>query len=217
MATLHIVAGAVGLLSGIASLTFKKGSRAHRKAGKVFFISMLIMAGLGAYMAYFKPAMLSVVVATLTFYLVATAWMTVVRKKNESGLFEIIALLVVLATGVAGIMFGFEASATEAGTKDGFPAGGYYFFGSVALFAGLLDIRVIVRGGLAGVQRLVRHLWRMCFSLWIATTSFFIGQPQVFPEPISSIELRAIPVVLVILVMLFWLGRTMFTRRFKHA
>ena len=35
------------------------------------------------------------------------------------------------------------------------------------------DLRVIRMGGLKGPRRLARHLWRMCFALFIAAASFF--------------------------------------------
>jgi len=52
---------------------------------------------------------------------------------------------------------------------------------------------MLVRGGVSGRQRVVRHLWRMCFGLFIATGSFFIGQPQVFPAFIRRTNLLFIP------------------------
>lgn len=59
-----------------------------------------------------------------------------------------------LVTGVAAVVFGFE---TLDGTKDGFPASGYFFFGAIALLTAGLDIRVLVNRGVAGLQRIVRH------------------------------------------------------------
>ena len=47
----HISMGLVGILSGAAALTFRKGSRAHEMVGHVFFVSMLIMASMGATLA----------------------------------------------------------------------------------------------------------------------------------------------------------------------
>jgi hypothetical protein len=43
------------------------------------------------------------------------------------------------------------------------------------------DIRMLTRGGIAGRERITRHLWRMSFGLYIATGSFFLGQQQVSP------------------------------------
>jgi hypothetical protein len=47
--------------------------------------------------------------------------------------------------------------------------------GSVCLLAALGDIRMLVRGGVLGTKRIARHLWRMCFGLFIAAGSFFLG------------------------------------------
>ena len=60
---------------------------------------------------------------------------------------------------------------------------------------------------LTRTARIARHLWRMCFSLFIASGSFFLGQQQVFPEalrdsiPLYVIALSPLP------VMLFWLAK----------
>lgn len=69
------------------------------------------------------------------------------------------------------------------------------------------DLRAIRAGGLRGLQRLARHLWRMCFGLFIATGSFFLGQTKFIPEPV-----RVVPVLLVlgfapILFLIYWMWR----------
>jgi hypothetical protein len=71
--------------------------------------------------------------------------------------------------------------------------------------------------GLQGARRIARHLWRMCFALFIAAGSFFLGQAQVFPEPIRKSGLLPIPVLLVLLLMFFWLVRVRFTQRYRRA
>ena len=40
----HICAGTIGLVSGTAAMSFRKGSTRHVLAGKVFVASMLVMA-----------------------------------------------------------------------------------------------------------------------------------------------------------------------------
>ena len=78
-------------------------------------------------------------------------------------------------------------------------------FGIVGLLGGLLDARLLWAGGIQGAHRLARHLWRMCFAMWIATASFFLGQARFFPEPIRKSGLLAIPVLLVAGLMFYWL------------
>ena len=72
----HISAGIVGILSGAAAMSFRKGSPRHALAGKVFVISMLTMAATAVYLAVTKHQSGNVLGGAFTFYLVATAWLT---------------------------------------------------------------------------------------------------------------------------------------------
>jgi uncharacterized membrane protein len=82
---LHVGAATIGLLSGFAALSLRKGARAHRLTGNAFFISMLCMASTAAYMALMKTQMINAIVGILTFYMVATAWLTVKRPAGRPG------------------------------------------------------------------------------------------------------------------------------------
>jgi uncharacterized membrane protein len=99
---LHIFAGIVGILSGAAAMSFRKGSLRHAQAGKVFVISMLTMAASAVYLAIVKHQMNNVGGGILTFYLIATAWVTARRRHGETSKFDWAALLIPLANGVAG-------------------------------------------------------------------------------------------------------------------
>lgn len=207
IAIVHIGAGTVALLAGTAALTLRKGSRGHRAAGNAFFVSMLVMSALGASMAWIKPDIGTTIMGVLTFYVTATAWMTVIRKEGECGRFEIIAILAALALTAGALAAGFEAAAGMRGVKHGYPAVFYFIVAGIGSLLAFGDLRVIARRGIAGVQRLRRHLWRMCFALFIAAGSLFLGQPMVFPEPIRGTALLFAPVLLVIGTMVFWLIR----------
>jgi hypothetical protein len=89
----------------------------------------------------------------------------------------------------------------------------YFFMGSVPLLAAAGDIRMLVRGGISGRQRLVRHLWRMCFGLFIATGSFFLGQQQVFPAWLRRTNILFVPAILPLILLIFWLIRVRLTKR----
>ena len=69
---LHMCGGIVGLLSGTAAISFRKGSRRHRMAGNVFVVSMLCMAIAGVYLAFMKSQAGNVLSGVFTFYLVST-------------------------------------------------------------------------------------------------------------------------------------------------
>jgi hypothetical protein len=213
---LHICGAIIGLLSGWAAMFFRKGFRLHRSAGNVFFVSMLCMSASAACMAFMKEELINLIAGVLTFYLVATAWMTIKRKEGETGLFEIGAMVVALADGTACLIYGSEASHSATGLKGGYPAAAYLIFGSVALLCAVWDIRMLICGGVSGAHRIARHLWRMCLALLITTMSFFIGKQRLFPEAILKTHLNLVPVILIAVLMIFWLCRVLFTNQYKR-
>ena len=73
---------------------------------------------------------------------------------------------------------------------------------------------MILARGFRGTHRIARHLWRMCFALFIATGSFFLGQAKVIPKPIRIVPLLAIPALLPLVLLLYWLARVLFTQRY---
>jgi uncharacterized membrane protein len=213
----HISAATVGLLSGIVSMSFPKGSRGHRVAGNVFFISMLGMSAAGAYLAFVKSQMGNVFGGVLTFYLVATAWITARRREGGTGIFNWAAFLIAFTIGACIVTWGVEAANSPTGSKDGVPAAGYFVLGSVALLSAAGDVRMLVRGGVFGAQRIARHLWRMCFALFIATGSIFLARPQIFPAVLRETHVLVLLGILPLILMVFWLIRVRFTNTYKRT
>ncbi len=150
----HICAGTLGFLSGVVAVFLRKGSRRHALAGTVFVISMLSLAATGVYMAIMKSRPGNILGGTLTFYLVATAWMTAKRRNTDgaTGLFDWGALLVVSALAAVELTFGLEAAISPTGSKYGYPPWPYFFLGSVALIAATGDVRMLVRSGISGTS-----------------------------------------------------------------
>jgi hypothetical protein len=211
---LHVCSAAVGLMSGFMTMALRKGSGLHGAAGTVFFVSMLSASGAGAVVAAFlRPNSGNVMGSTLTFYLVATAWMAARRRDGKAGIFDLGALLFVLAIAAAGATWGLEAARSHSGARDGYAAGFYFVFGSIALLFASSDVRMIVCGGVSGTQRIARHLWRMCTALLFATLSFYPGQGRLFPKWLRETNLLNIPAVLLIGAMLFWLYRVSVRKR----
>ena len=56
----------------------------------------------------------------------------------------------------------------------------------------------------------------MCVALFLAAISLFIGQSQVFPEPLRNSGLLPIPVLLVLVLMFYWLVRVLFTQWYRR-
>jgi uncharacterized membrane protein len=203
----HICGAVIGLISGFMTMMFRKGSGLHAVAGTVFFVSMLCMSSSAVYIATFlRPNKGNVLVAVLTFYLVATAWVTARRREAKVGVFDRIGFLVVAANGVSGIIWGLQAVRSPAG-GNGFPAPAYFIFGTVSVLFAVADVRMIRSGGVAGAKRIARHLVRMSTALLIATLSLYPGRPQVFSEALRQSHLLLIPHILLIGAMVFHLVR----------
>ena len=207
---LHIGGASVGLVAGAVALAVRKGELLHRTAGDVFVVAMLTMTFVAAIMAPLIHQPANTVVAVFTFYLVATGWATMRRPAGEAGRFEVGAMLAAIGAGVLGLWLG---GSVATGPDSATQRSAAYIVAAVAALAAGLDLRVILRGGLSGVQRLARHLWRMCAGFFIATGSFFLGQQQVLPHFVRGSSLLFIPAFAPLALMVFWLLRVRMTGR----
>jgi len=74
-------------------------------------------------------------------------------------------------------------------------------------------VRMIREGSLRGARRLARHLWRMCFGLFVATGSFFFGQAKFIPAPIRIGPLLSALGIAPLEILLYWMWRVRLRRR----
>jgi uncharacterized membrane protein len=213
MKAIHITCGILALAAGATALCATKGSPLHRRSGQVFVAAMLVMTLTGAALAWLKPDRGSVVAGLLTFYLVSTATLTVKRPLAQVRGLTVGLMLLALVLAAVGFGFGFQALASANGRVDGIPAPPLFMFGIVALLAAAMDARMLWAGGIEGAHRLARHLWRMTYAMWMATTSAFLGQAKFFPLPVRESGLLAVPVLLVTAMLLYWLVRVYWRRR----
>lgn len=215
---IHIFAGMLAIGSGAVAMLAAKGSALHRQAGSWFVFSMLAMTGSAALVSFFlRIDHVTGVVALFTAYLVTTSWLAVKRSVEQSRKALLGLALAAIALGVYALSrwLDFQANPQSLITKNS-PPQTLLVFGLVSLIAAALDLRLCYVKRLVGAQRLVRHLWRMCFAMLIATGSLFAGQMQVFPAmlrkaSVVGLPLLLLPVLLVLLSSLYWLGRTLFS------
>lgn len=209
MLLLHIAAGLLALIAGAMALLAHKGGTWHRRSGTIFACAMLVMSSTGALMSALIGERISVIAGVLTFYLVSTGWLTLRRPLAQSRGIVTAFMLVAVAVAAAGFAIGIEMSG-NAKTARWAPM--FFVFGSVALIAAALDVRLLIAGAIQGAHRLARHLWRMGFALFIANASFFLGQAKLLPPQWRYFGLLALPVITVLLVTLYWLVRVHWKR-----
>ena len=212
---IHIAAGGLAIILGAVALSVKKGGTIHRRSGLLFVYAMLVMGVSASILSLLKGGDNGNLFAgVLTGYFVGTALTTVrpvscwMRRINAVAL----TVAVVLAAGCA-----FNAARminTPGRDLNGVPnqtAGMMsLIIGVVLVMAAAGDVRIMRFGMPRGGPRLARHLWRMCFALFIAAGSFFSLRErvaQILPEPFTTGPMRALPIVLLFGAMFYWLWR----------
>ncbi|WP_369060862.1 DUF2306 domain-containing protein [Caulobacter sp. 73W] len=206
---IHIAAGAVGLASGLFSMASRKGARVHRLAGRVFFVSMLIMAGAGAIIAPFRESgrWTNTIAGVFTFYLVATAWVAARRRPGQVGRFEAVALAAPVGILAAALWIAIGIGGSQIAN----------IFAAVALIAGICDVRMIRAGGLTPNGRVARHLWRMGVAFTVSVMAFFVGQQEYLPRIIQGTAVVGIPALAALGATLFWLAQRTWPKRRRIA
>ena len=208
---IHIVAGGLAIILGAVALLASKGATLHRRSGLLFVYAMLTMGMSGSVMALRQSLTnANVLGGFMSAYFVITALTTVRPVSAWTRRLDAGALVVALALALIEIGLGFKALASPHGTINGVPFFMLFFLATITMMAAAGDVRVMRAGALRGGPRLARHLWRMCFALFIAAGSFFSIRARVakiLPEPFTTPAMRALPVALVFVAMFYWLWR----------
>jgi len=202
---IHIAAGMLAIPLGFLALAVKKGGTPHRRIGLVFVWTMFVLGITAAILGNIGGGLMAV-------YFVGTAWMTV-RQMNDSPWtrrINVAALTFAVVFAILDIVGGVKAFNSPHRMLNGAPFFMLFFIAGIMILAAAGDLRVIRSGVPRGVPRLARHLWRMCFALFIAAGSFFSISERVakiLPEPFTTAPVRALPILLVFGAMFYWLWR----------
>ena len=214
---IHTPAGAVGLIASIVILFTRKGTSSHRKIGRLFTVSMLIMLSSAFVAAALKGSVGDMVLSVVITYTVFTAWLTTYHRKGETGVLEYVALTWIVAIGIASVFLN-SNWLLETGTPNLYP-----FWAIFAALCAIGDVRNIRQGGLSGTQRIVRHVWRIGFSLlWAAlalTDKIMKAQGSDIKElPQGEVlYIVVIPITVILIIIVGWLLDVLYFSRKKYA
>jgi uncharacterized membrane protein len=208
----HIAGGSIGMITGVVALASRKGQRVHRAAGSIFVLAMFAAYAVGAGVAPFlesgqRP---NFVAGIMALYLLVSGTMAARLRNVKAGAPEVIGLIIALSLVAAGLTFMRMGADSASGTVDGSPPQAFLLFVVAGAFAAAGEIHVLIRKQLSRVSRIARHLWRMCFSLFIASGSFFLGQMQVFPKALQDSVVLYVLALAPLPIMVFWLGKVRF-------
>jgi uncharacterized membrane protein len=204
----HVAMGTVALVAGSVAIAARKGGTWHRRGGRVFLCAMIAMGGAAVGIAVYEGKE-SVAGGALTAYLVFTAWTTLRPLPAAGRQVDIALMLLAFTFAVLGYVQAFTALGRPGNQIEGVPAGMLLFMTTIVLLAAIGDARMIRAGGIQGTRRLARHLWRMCYGLFIATGSFVA---QLVRMTFMPQWMRSVPVILVLaagplVVLVYWMWR----------
>ena len=208
---IHVAAGGLAIILGAVALLVKKGGTIHRRAGLLFVGAMLVMGTSASILAFRKsPADPNVLGGFMVAYFVVTALTTVRPVSPWTRRVNVAMLAIPFGLAFVDMVTGVMAFNTPHGFLNGVPFAMYFFLGTVMILAAVGDVRILRFGMPRGGPRLARHLWRMCFALFIAAGSFFSIRARVakiLPEPFTTAPMRVLPIVLLFGAMFYWLWR----------
>jgi uncharacterized membrane protein len=197
----HIISAVLALMFGYVALFAAKGSSLHRKTGIFFVYAMVGMSLTGALIATVKPDRGSIIAGLLTFYFVVTSLLTVKQVPAHRQI-SMFAMVWGFVLGLFAVWAGWWL--VQRGRPEAAPM---LIFSAMSIGGAIGDWKMLRAGGLQGRARIKRHLWRMCFAMWVAAASFFWGPPTRVPELIRYPLVFPIPVLAPIAVMLYWLWK----------
>ncbi|HEX2164602.1 MAG TPA: hypothetical protein VHM02_11690 [Thermoanaerobaculia bacterium] len=209
---IHIAAGGLAIVLGAVALLVRKGGTLHRRSGLLFVGAMLVMGTTGAILGFSKggPTDGNVFAGFVVAYFVGTALVTVRPVSPWTRRSHAVALVAAVGLALAQVTSGVDAWNSPGHVRDGVPAVMLFLFAAIFTLAAAGDLRVLRFGVPRGGRRLARHLWRMCFALFIAAGSFFSIRERVamiLPEPFTTGPMRALPILLLFGAMFYWLWR----------
>jgi uncharacterized membrane protein len=204
----HFAGGLVSIVAGAVALSATKGSRLHKRSGLVFTWAMVVLGLTAAAIGTYEGIPSQVFAGLLAAYLVFTA-MTTVKPlpgigRRVNAVLMVLAFAYALASLYGGVTEWIDPTVEVVGRPRVVPP---LVIGIVILLAAIGDLRAIRAGGLQGSRRLARHLWRMCFGLFIATGSFFLGQMKFIPQPVRIVPLLLALAFTPVLFLFYWLWR----------
>jgi len=209
--SIHVAAGGVAIILGAVALVVKKGGTSHRRSGLLFVGAMLAMGFSASLLGFRKSATdPNVFTGLMTAYFVGTALTTVRPASAWTSRINVAGLIIISFLAFGGFARGVQAFNSPHGNLNGVPFFMQVFLAGVMFLAAIGDMRIMRSGVPRGAPRLRRHLWRMCFALFIAAGSFFSIRERVakiLPEPFTTGPMRALPILLLFGAMFYWLWR----------
>lgn len=194
-------------------MSTRKGGGLHIRTGRAFVVLMTVSSLLGAVMGLiaFESFFITVFAGVLGAYLVVSGWLSAQRYAALTPALDRLLSAVNAANFLALISLGGMALNRPDGAMFGFAGEHYLFLAVLSGIAAIADCSRVFRRALSRKHVIARHLWRMLLGFFIAAGSAFTGPgASAFPEVVQASGILALPELIILIVMLFYLVRTVF-------
>jgi hypothetical protein len=186
----HIAAGNAALISGLISMTSKKGKLVHRKAGLVFFYSMIVVTISSIYLAFVKDIPFLFHIGIFVFYQTYNGWRTLKNKSQYPSFFDWILQLLALINGIF-MIYSMQIV--------------LLVFGGISLMLVFNDLKLFIKvyraKPIPKLTWLTRHIGNMIGAFIGALTAFLVVNFS-FPGPYWLIWLA--PTFVLVPLMRYW-------------
>ena len=199
---LHIVGGAVGLLTGTLNLIGKKGDKKHKLIGKVFFVSMLASGASSLVLAYLHPNYFLFMVGVFTLYMVGSGQRYLKHKQLNASDSKALEWTITALMLLAGLLFvGIGVYTLVKSNLFGLV---FVVFGGLGLMFVRQDFKNYKGKSTVKNYWLVEHLQRMTGSVIAAMTAYLVVNSMYFPEQIPAFVYWLLPTAVLTPLIVKW-------------
>ena len=206
---IHVAAGVISLVTGLISILSLKGSKVHKKSGKIYFYSMTIVFVTAIIIASYRFNRFLFLIAFLSYYSVF-AGVRKLRLKNlhknqkpkwfdwTAGIFNGIANLFFIGLG---IYYSIE---------NGFFSGGALLsvgFGIGGLIISYVNLKPFIIKPNKSYHWYLSHIGNM-FGGYIATSTAFLSTLISKYEIMNPFLGFALPSIIGVPVLIYWINKT---------
>lgn len=196
---IHILSGSLSLLLGVYLLVAKKGTRIHKKIGRIFFYAMLLTAVVALPMSYIHPSYFLFLIGFFTIYMLLTGVRYLkIRSPKDVRLIDWILTIGIslfalffVSIGIRNLMNG-----NSFGTV-------FLVFGSLGWLFAYQDFKNY--RGQSGIRNfyLTTHLQRMTGSYIASSTAFLVVNNTFLPAALAWL----LPTLLIVPLIVRWSGK----------
>ena len=198
---LHIIAGFLALGAAGLALGTVKGGPAHRRAGTLYVLSMLVVTLTTFALVAIRPNLFLFVIGIFSFYLVFSGWRAALLRDGRLRWPDHLGGLAMGATGLAMMGLGLNGLVGDGGAQPVI----LLVFGAIGLTMALSDWRDWRAGPVTGKARIARHLTRMLAGSIATLTAAIVVNVTFLPALVTWLG----PTALITPVIFWWNARVM--------